>query len=263
MTPASIPHDLLAAKLGKRQALDRDDKAALQALPLVTRHIPARAYLIREGERPAQCGLVVSGFAVRHKIAQGGGRQIVALLVPGDFTDLQQVMLRRADHNLQALAAMEVVDLACDDLKELALSRPAIGRALWIDTLVETSIAREMLLNNGRRSAFARLAHMLCELEVRLGAAGLANRGYELPLTQEQLGDATGLTPVHVNRTLKELARAGLIEQSKRFVRIVDWDGLQEQGEFSLGYLHLDRGNAAFPGKAAQHWKAGATAGQA
>ena len=113
---------------------------------------------------------------------------------------------------------------------------------MWVDTLIDGSIFREWVMNVGRRDARSRIAHLLCEVARRLEAAGLIEEyGYELPMTQEQLGDATGLTPVHVNRVLMGLARDGLIERNKRFIGIPDWEALRRVGGFSETYLHLDQ----------------------
>jgi CRP-like cAMP-binding protein len=122
------------------------------------------------------------------------------------------------------------------------LSNAAVGRALWIDTLIDASIFREWVVNVGRRDSRARVAHLLCEFSLRLQAAGMAeNHRYELPMTQEQLADATGLTPVHVNRVLKALEREGLIERaSSKSVLIGDWQRLTTAGDFNRSYLHLD-----------------------
>ncbi len=238
------PYDILIAKLETRSPLDDGDRAAIRDLDCTTRTIPAQSYLIREGERPTQCAFIVDGFAYRHKLTSDGARQIVGIQMPGDFTDLQQLFLVEADHNVQALTQLEVADIGIPKLQALATSRPGIDRALWVDTLVEGSIMRETVLNIGRRDGAARIAHLLCEFELRLGAAGLSDRGYELPMNQEQLGDATGMTAVHVNRTVRQLEKEGLITRSgrtRRSLRIADWQGLQARADFSPRYLHLDQ----------------------
>ena len=239
MSQITSPPDVLIAKLATRAELDDDDRAAIRSLACVARTVPAQNYLIREGDTPTHCAFLVSGFACRHKLTFDGARQIVGILVPGDFTDLQQLFLIESDHNVQTLTRVEAAEVAVADLKALALERPAIGHALWIDTLVEGSIMREALLNIGRRDGTTRVAHLLCEFETRLAAAGLADSGFELPMTQEQIGDATGLTSVHVNRTLKQLDQEGLIRRERRLLRIIDWRKLQTRADFDPRYLHL------------------------
>ena len=161
----------------------------------------------------------------------------------GEFLDLQNSFLGVADHNVQALTRVEVAAIPVAALQKLVTAHPLVGRAMWIDTLIDSAIFREWLVNVGRRDSLSRLAHLLCEFALRLEAAGLgADHRYELPMTQEQLADATGLTPVHINRVLKELGRRGLIERHKRAVAIVDWDGLRHVGDFSTRYLHLEAG---------------------
>lgn len=241
---ARSAHDLLIAKLETRGTLGEDDLAAIRALPCTVRAMPAQSYLMREGERPTRCAFLMSGFAHRHKLTSEGARQIVGILMPGDFTDLQQLFLVEADHNVQALTRLEVADIAAADLQALALSRPGVNRAMWVDALVEASITRETVLNVGRRDGVARIAHLLCEFETRLAVAGLADQGYELPMSQEQIGDATGMTGVHTNRTIKQLEKEGLIARSGRSRRsliITDWPGLQARADFSTRYLHLDQ----------------------
>jgi CRP-like cAMP-binding protein len=127
---------------------------------------------------------------------------------------------------------------------EAIVSRyPRIARAMWIDTLIDAAVFREWLVNVGRRDSTSRIAHLLCEYALRLHAAGLAEeRRYELPMTQEQIADAVGLTPVHVNRVLKELGRMKLILRDKRAVEILDWDGLRSVGDFNSRYLHFEVG---------------------
>lgn len=146
-----------------------------------------------------------------------------------------------ADHSVQALTACRVVYIPKEDISRLAVLRPAVGRAMWIDTLVDASISREWILNVGRRDARTRIAHFLCKMALRLKLAGLgAGDEYELPMTQEQLADVAGLTPVHVNRTLKLLEAEGLISRvSPRAIQIGDWRKLAAAGDFDSTYLHL------------------------
>lgn len=157
------------------------------------------------------------------------------------MVDLQNSLLQVADHSVQTLTACEVAMIPRDDILRLSAQRPRVGRALWIETLVEGSIAREWVANVGRRDARTRMAHLLCEFALRLKVAGIVHDGaYELPMTQEQLADATGLTAVHVNRTIKSLEADGLIERpNPRTVRIGDWRTLVEAGDFDSNYLHL------------------------
>jgi CRP-like cAMP-binding protein len=230
----------LVRKLSLHTDLASEDEAALLALPHTERKLQAGQYVVREGDIPTHSCLVLSGYAIRQKILGDGGRQIVNLHMTGDMADLQNSLLSIADHNVQALGSMTAAFIPRESLVELAFSRPAIGKALWTETLIEGSIAREWIANVGRRDAQTRIAHLLCEFGFRLDAAGLgAVSNYELPMTQEQLADSVGLTPVHVNRTLKTLDASGLIVRHKRSVAISDLKRLAEVGDFRSSYLHL------------------------
>jgi CRP-like cAMP-binding protein len=238
-------------RLESRAPLSDGAKAAILALPFVFRTYEPASYIVREGEPPVHCGLLLSGFAYRHKLTGDGGRQILAVHMPGEFLDLQNSFLGVADHNVQTLTRVEVANIPFAALEGLATEHPDVGRAMWIDTLIDSAIFREWLVNVGRRDSLSRMAHLLCEFALRLETAGLSkDRRYELPMTQEQLADCTGLTPVHVNRVLKELGRLGLIERNKRDVAITDWTGLREVGDFSARYLHMEVGGPTTPASA-------------
>ena len=246
----SSPHpslERMVRKLKTRSDLDEADAAAVLALPHVERSHYAATYIVREGEPPGKhCIFLESGFAFRQKITLQGARQIVSLHMPGDFLDLQNLFLNISDHNVQALTDLKAIGLARADLQQLALVRPNIGRALWIDALVDSSIYREWVTNIGRRSARARVAHLLCEFGTRLKMAGLESEaGFELPMTQEQLADALGLTPVHVNRTLKSLAADGVVYRKRRFISFTNWETVKAIGDFNGLYLHPDQVNPA------------------
>ena len=228
-------------RLDARIPRSEGDREAIRSLPFTFRTLDAANYLVREGEPPQVCYLLISGFAYRHKVTGEGERQIIAVHMAGDFLDLQNSMLEVADHNVQALTRCEVASVPVAALRALAASHPTVAMAMWIETLVDAAIFREWIVNVGRRDALARIGHLLCEFALRLRAAGLADDSgsYELPMTQEQIADAVGLTPVHVNRVLKELGRLDLIERDKRAVTIVDWDRLRHVGDFSSRYLHM------------------------
>lgn len=243
MSNTDHPMDKLVRKLASRNALAAEDKAAILALPFVTRTYEPSSYLIREGE-PAKrhCSFVLSGFAYRQKLTAQGARQIVSLHMSGDVLDLQHLFLKRADHNVQALTKLETADVERNALRALAAARPAVAQAMWVDALVDASVFREWVVNVGRRDARTRIAHLLCEFATRMKTAGL-NEGerYELPMTQEQIGDATGLTSVHVNRTLKSLVDDGLVHRDKRYLSFTDWENMSSVADFSALYLHLDQ----------------------
>lgn len=235
--------DKLVRRLGARGRLADGDREALEKVPFTLAGFEPAAYLVREGEPARRCLLMMSGFSFRQKVTSEGARQILSLHLAGDFVDLQNLFLETSDHNVQALTRCEVAIFDSKALQEVALSRPAIGRAMWIDALIDASVYREWIVNVGRRDARARIAHILCEFSLRMAAAGVSkNHRYELPMTQEQLADAVGLTSVHVNRTLRALMADGLIERDRRYLSIGDWDRLRGVGDFTERYLHLDQG---------------------
>ena len=238
------PMARLVHKLSTRARLDEADRAAVLALPHSRRRYEPQAYLVREGEptRP-HCMFVESGFAFRQKLNANGARQIVSINMTGDFLDFQHLFLDRADHNVQALTRLDVLEIDRAALQEIATAQPRVGHAMWVDALIDASIFREWIMNVGRRDARSRIAHLLCEFALRLEAAGIADgHGYELPMTQEQIGDAVGLTSVHVNRTLRALTAEGLIHRDKRQIGFASWERLSAVGDFSALYLHLDQG---------------------
>lgn len=242
MSDHSKSHPLapMLAKLQEWSALADDDQQALLALPYRLISLRPQEYIVREGDDAEHTCLMLSGYSIRTKMAGNGGRQVFSIHMRGDIADLQNSLLGTADHNLQALNRVEVALIRVETIQEIAFARPAIGRAMWFQTLVEASIFREWTLNVGRRDARTRAAHLLCEFALRLEAAGLGEKiGYELPMTQEQLADALGLTSVHTNRTLMALSADGLISRTKRMVRINDWMRLAEVGDFNAAYLHL------------------------
>lgn len=162
--------------------------------------------------------------------------------ITGDFVDLEGALLETSDHNVQTLTRCEIAHIPVSAIIRLMDEHPRLARAMWIDTLIDGSIFREWVVNVGRRDARARVCHLFCEFARRLEVAGLGSTtGYEFPMTQEQLADATGLTPVHINRTLKRLDADGLIKRDKRRVLIPDWEGLRDAAGFNELYLHLDQ----------------------
>lgn len=214
----------------------------MRGLPSEQRHVDPHRYIVREGERPPGCTILLSGLAYRQKLTIDGSRQILSVHIPGDFVDLEGSLLKVSDHNIQALTACDLAIIPKPALIELIDTHPRVARAMWIDTLIDASIFREWIVNVGRRDARSGLSHLLCEFARRLESVGMGrDGGYELPMTQEQLADALGLTPVHVNRVLKELEHEGLIEREKRFLRIPDWQRLRDVAGFNERYLHLEQ----------------------
>jgi CRP-like cAMP-binding protein len=220
-------------------------KALLTEICARPRVVEARTDLICEGEPPGGVFLVLDGFACRYKLRETGARHIAAYLLPGDTCDLDVSLLRRMDHSIGALSPCRVVQIEPGQVEAL-LAQPGIARALRMSTLVDEATLREWLVNVGARTARERIAHLFCELLVRLQVVGRARAdSFDLPLTQQDLAETTGLSNVHVNRSLQELRRQRLIEWRSKHLRILDLPGLKAVAEFKPSYLHLDDQSAA------------------
>ena len=222
--------------------LSREETAALEGLPMQVAEFEADQDIVREGDRPTKCFAVLEGYAMTLKVTGPGKRQIMAFHIPGDMPDLQSLHLELLDITVTTLTPCKVGFVQHDALRHLCARHPRLGDAFWRETLVASAVFREWVMNVGRRDAFARLAHVFCEWMTRMRAMGLA-QGYacELPITQNELADATGITTVHVNRTLKRLRAEGLIELTGSKLTVLDWDRLKHVGDFDPTYLHYRR----------------------
>lgn len=222
--------------------LDVGDRALLADLARSSRCLEPQQDIVRAGDRAAGVHLVLEGYAFRYKIIDDGQRQILGLLLPGDFCDLQSIVLGPSDHYIAALTACTVADIPQDRVDALVFRDSRLARALWWATLVDESILREWLASMGQRSADKRIAHLFCELLLRqqlVGAAG--ERDCPLPLTQPMLADILGITTIHVSRILRDLRLAGLIQLKDRRLHVPDVGRLQGFCDFDPAYLHLVR----------------------
>jgi CRP-like cAMP-binding protein len=238
---------LIARKLGHYVALDEQERQALRELAQQNiRTAQARRDIVREGERPGAVKIILDGWAIRHKMLPDGRRQIMAFALPGDMIDVDGGLLAAMDHSVGAATPLTYADVPRDALVALLKRSPAIRRALRIDHFVLLAVQREWTVSLGQRTARERLAHMLCEVFVRLEATGLTEgTRCEMPLTQCDLGEASGMTSVHVNRTLQELRREGLIELAHRILTVPDFAALADTAMFNPAYLHLHEREAA------------------
>lgn len=238
MVPAAV------LRLEAFTRLSTEDKAALAKISKATRVIAPRRDLIREGESPQYIHLMVDGWACRYKTLPDGRRQIVAFFLPGDFCDLNVCVLKAMDHSIGAITRLSVADIRRDEMDSLTTTFPRVTQALWWEALVNAAIQREWTLNVGQRTAYERIAHLLVEIFLRLRTIGMTiGVSCDFPLTQNDLADATGLTAVHVNRTLQELRKDGLIELERKRLTIPDLQRLMNASMFNANYLHLDRVN--------------------
>jgi CRP-like cAMP-binding protein len=229
----------LVKRWSKHSKLSEDDVGALLALPFTRKTFGRDAYIVREGQQATECCLIAQGMAFRQKLLRDGSRQIISFHIRGEFVDLQNSLLEVADHSVQSLDRCEALLIPRSPLLDLADKHPAIRRAMWIDTLIDSSIFREWVINVGRRDSRTRISHLLCELAFRLDGSGDGRDGrFDFPITQEQLADATGLTSVHTNRTLQSLRKDGLIQLNAKSLTVLDWARLREVGDFDELYLH-------------------------
>jgi len=206
------------------------------------RELPARRDLIREGDKPKSVNLVLEGWACRYKQLPNGRRQTVHFFVPGDLCDANVFILGEMDHSIASITPLKYAEIGPADFEALMAQSAEITRALWLNELVNAAVAREWVANVGQRTALERIAHVFCEMFIRLSSLGLSDGdSCDWPLTQTDLADATGLTAVHVNRTLQDLRGRGLVRTSGRRLVVPDLDALKRISMFNPNYLHLNR----------------------
>jgi len=185
---------------------------------------------------------VLSGLACRYKHLENGARQIMAFLVPGDPCDSEIFILDKMDHSVGILTPSVVASVSGARMKELLLNRPGIALAFWWNTLQDEGVLRERIIDEGRRDAYGRIGFLVYEIFVRMRASGVIDDDkFEFPVTQSDLADATGLTPVHVNRMLKQFREENLIAIEGKTWTVLDPQGLRKAAGYEASYLHLDR----------------------
>ncbi|HMC91633.1 MAG TPA: Crp/Fnr family transcriptional regulator [Allosphingosinicella sp.] len=229
-------------KLRARHAISAEEETAIRAAISEVRELPSDRTFVRAGDVLDYCTLLLDGLMCRYKDLRDGQRQITELNVAGDFADMHSYVLKRLDHNLMTLSPCHMAVLQHDKAKALFDAYPRLHDIYWFGTNLDAAIHREWTLSLGRRDARARTANLFCELRVRLGVVGMADeRGYDLALTQTDLAECLGLTSVHVNRVLKELREAGIVEFRGGRVTIMDLAQLERAAEFDPTYLYMER----------------------
>jgi CRP-like cAMP-binding protein len=242
--PDEVNNEAIMAPLFRRLQtttdIGRDDLLSLSALPYTLRHYRENQAVLRDGGRTNECCLIAEGFCVRSKTIADGKRQILSIHLPGDLPDLQTLYLTAMDHDLVALSDCTLAFIAHAAIRDLIRSRPTVGGIFWRDTLVDAAVFREWIVNVGQRAAHNRLAHLIVELRERLRLIGrVAGNTFAMPLTQEQLGEALGVTSVHTNRILRQLRIDGVVELQRGMVKILNETKLQRLAQFDGRYLHL------------------------
>ena len=234
-----VMENILSRKLERFAPLTALDRELLDDVIRCNRIVNARAALIREGDSPDDVHLILEGFACRSKYLLDGRRQIFAYLIPGDICDLHVSILKAMDHTIETLSPCRVVDIPRRRVLEMT-ARPELCRALCWSNLVGDGVLRQWMVNIGQLDALRRISHLFCELHLRLKLVELTNDGScEVPITQLELAESVGISPVHVNRTLQELRRQNLLKFRSRRLSIPDVVRLRESCGFNPNYLHI------------------------
>jgi CRP-like cAMP-binding protein len=233
----------LVKKMEQFTTFSEEDKQTLDSIVSKRqRHYGAGEDIISEGQHSEDIHIVISGLACRYKLLENGGRQIMAFLIPGDPCDSEIFILKEMDHSIGTLAPSVVASVSGEIMKDLLLNRPGIALAFWWSTLQDEGVLRERIIDQGRREAFERIAFLIYEILLRMRAFGVIDdQKFEFPITQVDLADATGLTPVYVNRMLRELRERGLVAIDGKQWTVLDPAGLRKAAKFDANYLHLDR----------------------
>lgn len=228
-------------KLRARDDLSQEEEQAIRGAVGEAKDIPADRTIIRAGDELHVCIMLLDGLLCRYKDLRDGSRQISELHIPGDFADLHGFTLKRLDHSVMALTPCRIALVPHQRVAAITAEHPHLARLWWLTTNMDAAIHREWVLSLGRRTALARAAHLFCELRLRLALVGRADEtGYALALTQTDLAECLGLTPVHVNRTLRELRERGLVDFRGGRVAVLDLPGLERAAEFDPAYLYLE-----------------------
>ncbi|MER8750967.1 Crp/Fnr family transcriptional regulator [Mesorhizobium sp. M1050] len=238
MSPTS-PTDVLVRKLQRIAEVKEVDLAILRGISIQEKTFQANQDVVIEGDRPVNSFVVIDGLVGSSKVTGEGKRQITSFFVAGDLPDLHSLHLSVIDCTFSTLIPTRLGFMRHDALRAICEQHPRIATAFWRSTLIDAAIYREWVTNVGRREAFTRMAHILCELIYRLRSVGrIKDHIADIPITQAALGDALGLSTVHVNRMLQELRRKGLIATSGPTVHALDWPNLVRAGDFDPTYLH-------------------------
>ncbi len=230
----------LTRKLSHFAPLSASDREVLDRLAAPEERLSGDVDIICEGMVPRSVFLLKEGMAVRYRALPDGGRQIMTFLIPGDLCDMHSFLLREMDHSIATITPVRLAPIARESIMDLFGRHPRISAALWWSALQEEAMLRERIVSLGRRDARGRIAYLLCELLWRHAAVGLTSgESFRLPLTQTELGDTLGLTPVHVNRVLKEFRQRRLIAMEHKMLHLLDVEGLRAIAGFNKDYLHL------------------------
>lgn len=225
----------------RKEQILPEDRAALEASVSEVRSVPARVTIVQKGETVNFSTYLVEGLICRYMDDREGMRQLVAVHVPGDFVDLHAYPLKHLDHDVATLTPCKIATVPHRNLDVVMKERPGLAKLLWFSTLLDAAMHREWIFRLGRLDAVARVGHFFCEIEAKLRAVGQSDgTNFELAMTQNDLGEACGITPVHMNRMLRALKDRGLLQMRGGRVQILDGPGLMRLSEFDPAYLFMD-----------------------
>lgn len=229
----------LIRRLQTSSGITDDDVSEILALPVSVRQIPAESPVVRDGQKCNECCLVAEGFCVRSKTIADGRRQILSIHIPGEIPDLMSLFLHVMDHDLTTLTACTLGFISHEALRRLHHRKPNVAEVFWRDTLIDAAMFREWIVNVGQRPAPARLAHVLAELRARLNLIGRVDGNtFDMPLTQEQVGEALGITAVHANRVIRQLRDEDVVDFHRGRVTVLNEMKFEELADFDGRYLH-------------------------
>ncbi|MBR0839209.1 Crp/Fnr family transcriptional regulator [Bradyrhizobium liaoningense] len=230
-------------RLNTLRPLSADGRASLEYAMLEGLQRAGSAEdLISEGDHVDSVRVVLSGWLCRYKTLEDGRRQIVNFIFPGESCDAHAFLLPVMDHSIATLTPAVYAEVKRARFESLVASDRSLAEAFWCETLVNNAIQREWAINLGRRVALERVAHLFCEIYERLRPVGMVDgNSCIMPVTQMDLADATGLSVVHLNRTVQELRACGLIVLRERTLTINDLDALKDAALFSPSYLQMYR----------------------
>lgn len=235
-----MPVTAFIARLESIGRLSEEEMHAIKQLPVHVMSIKADQDIVRQGDRPTRACFVVDGVTCAYKLAADSRRQIVGFHLLGDAPDLLSIHLPLLDMSIATLTPCTIGFIQHVHIRELCNRMPGVATVMWRHTLIDAAIFREWMTSIGQRTARTRISHLLCEIFLRSQAVGLA-RGMKIPfpITQPEIGDALGISTVHVNRSVQYLRRKRLILLVDGTLEILDWAALQRAGDFSADYLNI------------------------
>jgi len=230
----------LLRRLRVSSGISDDDVREILALPIAVKQYPAERPVVSDGQRATDCCLVADGFCVRSKTIADGKRQILSIHIPGEIPDLMSLFLHVMDHDLSTLTPCRLGLINHEALRQLHRRKPNVAEMFWRDTLIDAAMFREWIVNVGQRPAPARLAHVMMELRERLRLIGRVDgNSFEMPMTQEEIGEALGITGVHANRVIRQLREEGIVDLHRGRATVLNEVRFLELSDFDDRYLHL------------------------